>query len=174
MTSEAPPSVPPADLLFDAVLYPHRSLKPRGFWLLMAGVVAVSFCSGIAFVRIGAWPVFGYFGLDAALLFWCFRLNYRSARLYETVSLTRGELLIERVWPNGRTDRWTFQPFWLRVEMDEPARQESQLTLRSHGKALTIGRFLSPPERLDLARALRRALSQLRGVPGEAAARPAS
>jgi uncharacterized membrane protein len=46
--------------------------------------------------------------------------------------------------------------------MDDPPEHDSQLTLRSHGRGLVIGAFLAPEERLDLANALRDALSQLR------------
>ena len=46
--------------------------------------------------------------------------------------------------------------------MAEPAQPDTPLLLISHGRALAIGAFLSPEERLDLARALRRALQQLR------------
>ena len=148
--------------LFDAVLYPHRSLTPAGFWVLMSLVVVVSFMAGMAFVVAGAWPVLGFFGIDALLLYWCFQLNYRSGRLYETVELTERELVVKRVTATGRVNRWSFQPFWLRVEIDDPPRQGSPLVLTSHGQSLSIGSFLSPEERLQLAQALRTALQNLR------------
>ena len=50
--------------------------------------------------------------------------------------------------------------------MDDPPRHESRLELRSHGRSLAIGGFLTPGERLDLARALREALERARGAPG--------
>ena len=34
------------ELLFDAVLYPHRSLNSLGFRLLMLGVILISFLVG--------------------------------------------------------------------------------------------------------------------------------
>jgi uncharacterized membrane protein len=42
--------------------------------------------------------------------------------------------------------------------MDDPPEHHSQLVLSSHGRSLTVGSFLSPSERFDLAEALRRAL----------------
>ena len=148
--------------LFDAVLTPHRSLSPRGFWLLMGCVVAVSFTGGLVFVIAGAWPIFGFFGLDVALIYWAFRASYRSGRAHERLRLTRDELTVERTDPRGKTRRWTFQPYWLKVEIDDPPEHTSQLVLRSHGKALAVGAFLSPPERGEVAGALRRALGQCR------------
>lgn len=148
--------------LFDAVLTPHRSLSPLGFWLLMGGVTLVSFVAGLAFVLEGAWPVVGFFGLDVALVYFAFRASYKSADLYETVRLTRRELAIQRVLPSGQVRSWSFQPYWLRVHIDEPPAPGSQLTLSSHGRSLVIGSFLSPGERVEFARALRTALSQAR------------
>ena len=56
----------------------------------------------------------------------------------------------------------SFQPYWVRVEMDDPPEHESQLRLVSHGRSVTIGSFLTPDERLDLAQALRGELARLR------------
>jgi len=152
-------------LLLDVVLYPHRSLSPTGFTILMSGACIVAFIAGIVFVSIGAWPVFGFFGVEFLLLGWCFRLNYRHARLYETVQISRSELRVERVQPNGETRSWSFQPFWLRVAIDDPPEPSSRLTLTSHGKNLVIGSFLSPEERLDLAHTIRAALEKVKRPP---------
>lgn len=152
-------------VVFDAVLTPHRSLPPRGFVILMSAVCAVSFAAGLVFFLVGAWPVVGFLGLDVLLIYLAFRLSYRSGRCYETVSLTRAALTVSRVDARGRGRSWRFQPTWLQVVMDDPPEHHSQLTLRSHGESLSIGAFLAPEERLDLARALRRALADLRCAP---------
>ena len=152
-------------VLFDALLTPHRSLSPRGFTLLMALAGLVGFGFGAAFLVMGAWPIFGFCGAEWLLFYVCFRLNYRAARLRERVRLTPGLLTVERCDPRGRVQSWSFQPYWLRVEMDDPPEHESQLSLASHGRRLVIGSFLSPHERLDLAEALRGALARARQVP---------
>ena len=150
---------------FDAVLHPHASLSPGGFLVLMAAVGTVSFCAGTAFALIGAWPVFGFFGLDALLVYIAFRINYRDARRYETVRLTDSALLVERVAPSGRRERWKFQPYWLQVEIDDSDAPRHSLRLRSHGRMVEIGSFLSIDEKIDLADALRAELRQLRNPP---------
>jgi len=161
-THEASDREPLDPALFDAVLEPHRSLSRSGFLTLMAAVVAVSFAAGIAFTFMGAWPVFGFFGLDAALIFFAFKINYRSARIYETIRLTEENLTVVRVNASGRVQRWSFQPYWLKIDIDESARHDGKLMLTSHGKSLVIGSFLAPHERLDFARALETALYKLR------------
>ena len=49
---------------FRAVQTHHRSLSPSGFLILMIAISLVSFCVGLAFLLMGAWPVMGFFGLD--------------------------------------------------------------------------------------------------------------
>lgn len=152
-------------VLFDAVLEPHRSLSPRGFVVLMAAISIVCFGGGMVFMVAGAWPVMGFLGLDVAFIYIAFKANYRAARAYETVKLTPDVLLVERVTASGRRQRWQFQPYWLSVHIADPPESTSPLTLRSHGRALEIGRFLSPDERLDFADALRDALREARTTP---------
>ena len=65
---------------FSATLYPHRSLGPRGFMLIMLGVAGFSFAAGLGFFLAGTWPVIGFLGLDVALLYWAFKATYSGAR----------------------------------------------------------------------------------------------
>lgn len=144
--------------LFDAELTPHRSLSPRGFLLLMTGICAISFAGGLAFYLAGAWPVIGFLGADVLLIYLAFKINYHRGRLVERLHLTRDKLTVSRIWPGGKQRSWDFQPTWLKVELDDPPRPESPLILRSHGRSLAVGGFLTKEERAEVATALRRAL----------------
>lgn len=143
---------------FSAVLTPHRSLGPKGFVILMTAIGLVSFLAGFAFFLLGAWPVVGFFGLDALLIYAAFKLNYRAGRLYETVDLTDDALTITRVQPSGRVESWTFNPYWVRLTLNGAPGRRHELTLSSHGKKLVIGAFLSDDEKKDFADALHDAL----------------
>ncbi len=149
-------------VLFDAVLHPNRSLGRRGFTVLMAVVAAVSLTIGGIFLLSGAWPVFGLYGLDFAILYWAFRVNYRDGGRTEQIRLTADRLTVVRCDPSGNCSSCTFQPYWLRVTIDERPGRHSQLNLSSHGRSLAVGGFLSPDERLDLAMSLRAALESAR------------
>ena len=129
--------------------------------LLMVAIASVSFVAGMIFMLVGAWPVLGFFGLDVAVIYLAFKANYRWARIYETVRLTSDSLLVERISPSGKVQRWRFQPYWLKVQIDRPVKHDSQLVLSSHGKRLKIGSFLSPDERVEVANALKDALTKL-------------
>ncbi len=161
----SPQTQPAQQVYFDAVLRPNRSLSPRGFFWLMAAFGAACFITGVGFITAGAWPVFGFLGLDVVILYIAFRASYRTGNLAEEIRLTDSELRVRRILPSGRAREWKFQPYWLQVNIDTPPEHESQLILRSHGKALTIGAFLTPDERLEVADALRDALNLQRRVP---------
>jgi len=156
--------MPPAPV-FTAELKPHRSLAPRGFLLLMLGVILINTAAGVGFWLAGAWPVVGFCGLEVALLYGAFRFSYAQAAAREYLILREDALTIRTVTARGQEHSWQFQPYWLRVDCD-PADEEHSLTLRSHGRALRVGRFLSPAERWELAEALRAALARLREPDG--------
>jgi uncharacterized membrane protein len=164
-TVAGPPPPLPAAPRFDAILYPHRSLPPLGFAILMGAVVAVSAAVGAGFFLIGAWPVTGFFGLDVLLLWLAFRWNYRQGRRAELIRLDQQGLTVRRIEPSGRHREWRFEPYWVRVTMDDPPRSDSQLTVGSHAQHLVIGAFLTPEERLEVARALRAALRDQQNAP---------
>lgn len=150
---------------FAAVLHPHASLSPRGFAVLMLVLATASFVLGGLSIAAGFWPVMGFYGLDLVAVYVAFRISYARARRYETVELTAAALTVERVDARGRRQRFSLQPYWLRVELDEPPEPGSRLTLATHGQRMEIGAFLSPAEKLDFARALRREIARLRAGP---------
>ncbi|HEV3175402.1 MAG TPA: DUF2244 domain-containing protein [Stellaceae bacterium] len=168
MDGPTPPQLKASPVFFDAVLYPHRSLPPQGFMLLMLVLSVVSFAAGVSFVLLGAWPILGYFGLDVLLVYLAFRASYRSARMHEWVRLTEDTLTVERVGQRGERRRWQFQPFWLRVVLEE-RNETNRLVLTSHGRELVVGGFLAPAERRNLAVALKEALNRWRHHIGPAA-----
>jgi uncharacterized membrane protein len=150
---------PQAETSFAAILTPHRSLGPKGFAVLMTAVCLVSFSTGLLFYLIGAWPVVGFMGLDVALIYIAFKLNYRAARLYETVDLTQSALTVTRVQPSGKAQVWRFNPYWVRLKLEDRIGRSSELSVASHGQRLVFAAFLTDLERQDFAQALSAALS---------------
>jgi uncharacterized membrane protein len=148
---------------FRAVLTPQRSLGPRGFLVLMAALSVISFAAGLVFYLAGAWPVMGFFGLDVALVYFAFKLNYRSGRLYETIEVTPALLTWIRVHPSGRREQFDCNPYWARVNLKERPDGRTDLRIASQGRELSFGRFLTDDERRDLASALKDALLAARG-----------
>ena len=168
MTSgnDFPHDDPAQRVLLAAKLMPHRSLNRTGFVVLMAALCAVSFAAGVAFLLMGAWPVFGFLGLDVVLVYWAFRINYRAARAYEEVTVTASELTVRKVSHHGRVREWTLNPLW--VQLDRDVHEEfgvEGLFLVSRGRRLPIASALSPEEKASFAHALSAALGEAKRGP---------
>jgi len=164
MTSGNAPDAEPT--LFSAIITPHRSLDGTGFLVLMGVVSVISFAAGMVFLLLGAWPVFGFFGLDVLLIYWAFRINYRRARAYEEVMVTPTELRVRKVSHRGRVSEWTLNPLWVRLDRDTHAEFGiERLFLVSRGRRLPIAAVLSPPEKESFAAALGAALGEAKRGP---------
>jgi len=134
--------------------------------VLMGVVSVVSFAAGMVFLMLGAWPVFGFFGLDVVLIYWAFRINYRAARAYEEVMVTTSELRVRKVSHRGRVAEWSLNPLWVRLDRD--THEEfgiERLFLVSRGRKLPIGGFLSPGEKESFADALAAAIGEAKRGP---------
>ena len=144
---------------FATSLTPHRSLSTEGFRFVMLGAVAANLVIGLPMFLMGAWPVFGFMGLDVFLLWWLFKRSYLDARRSETLVLTDRELIIDRVAPDGEREQHRLDAYWLRVELLGEA---ERLVLTSRGNRAVIGRFLGPDERLRVADQLKTAIADMR------------
>ena len=156
----------PEPTIFSAVLTPHRSLSRKGFLILMTVLGLISFATGTAFLLAGAWPVFGFCGLDVLLIYFAFRLSYRRAKAYEQVTVTPSELTVRQVSHHGRISEWTLNPLW--VKLDRVVHAEfgiERLFLVSHGRRLAIAGFLGPQEKESFALALSAAIGEAKRGP---------
>jgi uncharacterized membrane protein len=147
---------------FRAILTPHRSLPATGFLVLMGVLVTLNLTAGVTFYLLGAWPVVGFMGLDVALVWWAFRLNYASAERQERIEITDHELILERQTRGQPAEQQRFTRGWVKVELEENEEREliGGLFLRSRGVRTEIGNFLSPAERKSFAATLKAALAK--------------
>jgi uncharacterized membrane protein len=145
--------------LFSARLTPHRSLNRTGFLVLMTFLSVVSFATGIAFLLMGAWPVFGFLGLDVLVIYWAFRVNFRRASATEEITVTPSELRVRRVSHRGQVAEWVLNPLWVRLDQKVHAEFGiERLYLVSRGRRVSVGSFLGADEKASFAKALLAAL----------------
>ena len=156
----------PEPVLYQANLKPYRSLNQRGFLIVMGIVAAISFVCGTAFLLMGAWPVFGLFGLDVLAIYVAFRMNFRSARAREEITVTPSLITIRQIDEKGVAQEARMNPLWTRLHkelMEDYGIQ--RLTLQSRGRTIPVGSFLHTEQREELAEGLRNALNAAkRGV----------
>jgi uncharacterized membrane protein len=156
----------PEPELFSALLTPHRSLSRTQFTVLMTFVCVVSFAAGVVFWRIGAWPVFGFFGLDVLAIYWAFKVNFRRGNATEQISITPSELRVRRVSHRGHVSEWVLNPVW--VQLDQKVHAEfgiERLYLVSRGRRVSIASFLGADEKASFAKALTAALQAAKRGP---------
>jgi uncharacterized membrane protein len=152
--------------LFSALLTPHRSLNRTGFLLVMAFISFISFAAGFAFLLMGAWPVFGFFGLDVLAIYWAFRINFRRARATEEISVTPSELRVRRISHRGQVVEFVLNPLWVRLDQKTHAEFGiEKLYLVSSGRHVAIASFLGPEEKASFAKALTAALQDAKRGP---------
>ena len=153
----------PEPVLYQANLTPYRSLNQRGFLIVMIIVAAISFVCGTAFLLMGAWPVFGLFGLDVLAIYVAFRMNFRSARAREEITVTPSLITIRQIDEKGVAQEARMNPLWTRLHkelMEDYGIQ--RLTLQSRGRTIPVGSFLHTEQREELAEGLSLALSEAR------------
>jgi uncharacterized membrane protein len=156
----------PEPKIFAATITPHRSLGSTGFLVVMLCIGGLSFACGVLFLLLGAWPVFGFLGLDVLLIYVAFRANFRAARAYEEVTVTATELTVRKISHHGIVREWTLNPLWVRL--DRIVHEEfgiERLFLVSRGRRLQIAGFLSPHEKASFAKALSAALGEAKRGP---------
>ncbi|MBN9592156.1 MAG: DUF2244 domain-containing protein [Alphaproteobacteria bacterium] len=157
-------AAPAPPVLLDAILRPNPPMSARGLLIILAVVAAINIAIATTFVLHGAWPIMPFLGLDVGGLAWAFVHSSRAAKRYERVTLTPASLDILSQPVKGQPVRFALNPYWVRVEMDDPPEPWSQITLWSHGNAYRIGTFLSYLDRSSFAHALKSSLLRARGV----------
>lgn len=151
--------IPETTLLFER-LSPHRSLSPKGFAIVMGILGGCSFVLGFAFLMMGAWPIFGFLGLDVFLVWLAFRANFRAARAFEEILVTPVRLVWRRVSARGEEREDTMNPRWVRLETTaDELSGVTRVALTERRRTRVVGAFLPPMQKEKLAKSLAHALA---------------
>jgi uncharacterized membrane protein len=152
--------------LLHLVLTPHRSLGPRGFAVLMSVTAVLAAFIAVRFLLLSAkaWPVAVFMVLDVVLLYIAFQVNYRSATEREDVWLDAKLLEVRHRGRDGIEHVTQLNPHWVQVELQVLNEFQNRLHLISHGKALAIGSFLAPHERVEIGDEIQAVLGRLKSM----------
>jgi uncharacterized membrane protein len=137
------------------VLRRNCSMAPRDLLMVYLSLCALAMVIAGASWLLGARFVFGFAGVELAVLGVALLVYARHAADRETITLAGGGLVVEHRY-GQRIERAEFRAAWVRVE---PARgQGSLVELSGEGHQMRVGRYLRPELRLPLANELRRAV----------------
>jgi uncharacterized membrane protein len=147
--------------IWSVTLTPHRSLDGPAFKILFGWVILLNLIIAIFFYKMGAWPVFGFLGIDVALVWWAFKANTKAARRSERITIAGDQVRLIKQYQAEPATEVEFNRRWLRIVLEYDAARElvGRLLLVSKGKATEIASFLGAEERESLAAELKRAIA---------------
>jgi len=132
----------------------NNSLSSSERVLAYGFIALVSLAIAVAFACLGAWLVLPFAGVEVALLAVAYQWVERHARDYERLTLEGDRLLIE-IGETRQVRRYELNRWWAQVICE---RNGSRLALRSHGREIEFGRYLTDEQRRSFAGELRRQL----------------
>lgn len=146
----------PADPEYCVVARANDSLGRRTRWWVFGALAATSLTLAAAFAVAGAWLVLPYSALEIGLLACAFAWCERHAGDCQRIVVAGDRVVVDQA-TGSRRERREFNRYWLRVVV-EPAGQGQapRVFLRGGGASWEIGHVLPGPERLAIARELRR------------------
>ncbi len=142
------------------------SLAPRQMLWSYASLCVLSLGIATAFWLEGATMVMPFAGLELLAVGVAMLVYARHAADRECIALRGDELTVEHA-SGRRIERVAFQPAWVRVEPEHGDR--SLIELSGQGRRISVGRFVRPELRLQLAEELRWALRRWQQRAGRAA-----
>lgn len=149
-------------LYMDAVIKPNRSMSRRGLHVLLGVLVAFNLMVAMFLLVLGAPPVLPFLGLDVLAIWLALRASFRASERSERVRVTAEAVTVSREDEKGARLVWTSPTAFTRVGVEQPGEHDARVRLMMSRRRLTLGRALSPPERVDFARALERAILDAR------------
>jgi uncharacterized membrane protein len=131
------------------------SLAPRQLLLCYLGLCLLSFGIAAGFWSVGALMVMPFAGVELLAVGLALLIYARHAADNESIRLAPGRLIVE--YACGRhVERVEFAPAWVRIEPEHGDR--SLIELSGQGRKISVGRFVRPELRRELADELRWAL----------------
>ena len=149
-----------ADGSLQWLLKRNCALAPRQLLTFYASLCAVSLAIAGLFWSHGAVLVMPFAGLEMLAVGAALLIYARHAADSELIRLRPGRLTVRRI--NGpNVEQVEFAPAWVRVEPETSDR--SLIELSGQGRRISVGRFVRPELRRQLADELRWALRRWQG-----------
>lgn len=149
--------------ILSLTLWPNRAMDKQAFYYLMLVLFGAMMIPIIPFIGSKTLFLVLPFSLcTLLLLFLSMMLNYRSGRLYESITIWPDLIEVRRCEVNGEDKNWSGNPYWTKVKLyTENQKVENYLTLSGSGREVELGSFLAPSERLELKKKIDAVMMEL-------------
>lgn len=93
-------------------------------------------------------------GLELSILAYCLATAMKKSGVQEVITITDKKVLVQRGLSEVEEE---LQMGWIQVTLENPVYRgyPSNLSIKSHGKSIEVGRFLVESERKELATQLK-------------------
>lgn len=141
------------------VIRPNQSLSWGEAKLFFLGICLVSLTIAVAFTLIGFWPILPMAGAELIALGVALYLCAVRGQRVEVISVYGDSIVVEK----GRQEpdrQWSVQRTWVQIKLLRSAFRwyPSRLVIRSYGRDIEVGCFLTEQERERLASDLCRSI----------------
>jgi uncharacterized membrane protein len=137
-------------------------MSRQGLYVVLGVMVVFNLMVAVFLLVLGAPPVLPFLGIDVLAVGLALRASFRAAERSERVRVTAEAVTVSREDEKGARVVWTSPTAFTRVGVDQPGEHEARVRLMMSRRRLTLGRALSPPERMEFAKALERAILDAR------------
>ena len=136
----------------------HSSLSATGRILVFASLAVVTLAISLGFAIRGAWPVVPFAGLECVALWLAYRWLKLHEGDYELITVDLDRVLVE-VCDGGTRRRHEFPRAWAQVWIQTGNDGRPTAWLRSHGRAVEFGKWMTDEAKLRAARQLKQQIS---------------
>ena len=134
-------------------------MTPRGRVKLVLLLAVIPVLVGVGFSLAGMWLVFPFVGLELFGLAYAFYYINCHAEDYESITIDDDRLIVEKR-NHKQTNQFVLNPYWAQVVLNNAPSGELHLYLRSHGKDVEVGYYMSGEQREALAEQLQKRTGQ--------------
>lgn len=147
--------------MYSFELRPNCSLTLRSAAIFFAVIAAVSLAIAGSFAAAGYWPILPIAGLELLGLGAAMWLSMRQGGRRENIRIDDSRVIVQK-HAGGREWQCAFARPWTRVDLVPPAARNwpNRLVLRSMGRSVEIGSFLTDEERDELQQRLRHVIGE--------------
>lgn len=137
----------------------NSSLSATGRILVFASLALVTLAISLGFALRGAWPILPFAGLECVAFWLVYRWLKRHEGDYESITVERDRVVVE-VRDGDVSSRDEFSRAWAQVSILASPDGRPTVWLRSHGRSVEFGKWMTDEARLQAARQLKRQISE--------------
>lgn len=142
---------------YKIIARPNNSLSIEGVLKVLSAMTVVALIIVLGFVKLGAWVVLPFAGLELLGFAAAFYYIRSHASDFESITIDADEVVVEKQVRQVLT-KTVFPRYWAQVGIKSLSRGKKVLAIGSHGKEVYFGEFVDEAQCLLLLEELKQKL----------------